>query len=61
MDNFATIEEANDFMTGKHFLENPIGTDFAPEELAEQLLRGVADKVIKTRIEIGPRGLPEGF
>lgn len=61
VDNFATVKEANDFMTGKEFLENPIGTDFDPEELAEQLRRGVADKVIKTRIEIGPRGLPESF
>jgi len=32
VDNFDTPEAANEFMTSKYFAENPIGTDFDPEE-----------------------------
>ena len=61
VDNFDNVEEANGFMAGEHFAENPIGTDFDPEELARNLQLGVEEKIIKKRVEVGPRGLPEGF
>lgn len=61
VDNFDNVEDANDFMTGGYFAENPIGTDFDPSELVEKLRSGVDEKTIKTRVEIGPRGLPENF
>ncbi|KAL6253127.1 hypothetical protein RBB50_000848 [Rhinocladiella similis] len=58
VDNFATIEEANDFMHGKYFAENPIGTDFDPEELIQRIKNGEDEETLKKRVEIGPRGLP---
>lgn len=62
VDNFDQDKEAADaFMRGDLFRENPIGTDFDPEELVERLRRGEDQTQIKTRIEIGPRGLPENF
>ncbi|KAJ9660317.1 hypothetical protein H2198_002625 [Neophaeococcomyces mojaviensis] len=61
VDNFATVEEANAFMKSEMFKQNPIGTDFDPETLIKRLESGEDDKKIKTRIEIGVRGLPEGF
>lgn len=61
VDNFDTVEAANAFMTSDLFKQNPIGTDFDPETLVERLEAGEDDKTIKTRKEIGVRGLPEGF
>lgn len=61
VDNFDTPEEAADFMNGPLFGENPIGTDFQPEQLIERLERGEDERSIKTRIEIGPRGLPAEY
>lgn len=61
VDNFDMIEEANDFMKSKYFKENPIGTDFDPEELISRLQNGVGEAVIKNRVEVGARGLPENF
>lgn len=58
VDNFDTVERANEFMGGKAFAENPIGTDFDPEELLERVKRGEQDDVLKKRVEIGPRDLP---
>lgn len=43
----------------KLFAENPIGTNFDPEEWIEKLESGVPESELKKRIEIGPRGLPE--
>ena len=57
VDNFDTVEEANDFMTSKYFAENPIGTDFDPEELVKKVEAGENHAAIKKRVEIGPRGL----
>ena len=61
VDNFDTIEAANDFMKSKYFKENPIGTDFDPEELISRLQNGEDEEIIKRRVEVGPRGLPENF
>lgn len=60
VDNFDSLEEANEFMSGGLFAENPIGTDFDPEELIQKMDRGVDESELKKRIEIGPRGMPEG-
>ncbi|KIW78345.1 hypothetical protein Z517_08180 [Fonsecaea pedrosoi CBS 271.37] len=59
VDNFETVEEANAFMTGREFAENPIGTDFDAEEWIERLKNGESEEVLKKRVEIGARALPE--
>jgi hypothetical protein len=58
VDNFNTIEEAKEFLKSPFFVENPIGTDFDPEELIRRLEAGEDEKVIKTKVERGPRLLP---
>lgn len=57
VDNFDTAEQANEFMAGKNFMENPIGTEFDPEDMIEGLKRGEPEHVLKRRVETGPRGL----
>ncbi|KIW34050.1 uncharacterized protein PV07_00852 [Cladophialophora immunda] len=57
VDNFDTAEAADEFIKGPLFGENPIGTDFDPEELIQRMQNGESDKDLKTRIEIGPRAL----
>ncbi|KAE8376602.1 Glyoxalase/Bleomycin resistance protein/Dihydroxybiphenyl dioxygenase [Aspergillus bertholletiae] len=59
VDNFDTPDEANEFMSTEAFAENPIGTDFDPEEMIRKLKAGEDDKVLKRRKEIGPRGPPD--
>ncbi|OAP57539.1 hypothetical protein AYL99_08277 [Fonsecaea erecta] len=61
VDNFDTVDEANAFMAGPLYRENPIGTDFHPEDLIKRLKSGEDHRSIKTRIEIGPRTLPDDF
>lgn len=61
VDNFDTVDEANAFMTSEAFKQNPIGTDFDPDTLVNRLEAGEDHGSIKQRIEIGVRGLPEGF
>jgi hypothetical protein len=58
VDNFDTADAATDFMMSKEFEENPIGTDFDPEDLIRRLKNEEDLRSIKTRIEIGPRGVP---
>lgn len=58
VDNFESPHEATDFMNSTLFSENPIGTDFDPEDLIKKLQSGVTESELKKRIEIGPRGLP---
>jgi catechol-2,3-dioxygenase len=58
VDNFDTNEKANAFMASKLFAENPIGTDFDPEDLVKRLKAGEDHAAIKKRIEIVPRILP---
>ncbi|KUL87817.1 hypothetical protein ZTR_03154 [Talaromyces verruculosus] len=60
VDNFPTPEEATAFMMSKEFIDNPLGTDFDPEELIERLRAGESDASIKRRKEIGPRTRPPG-
>ncbi|KAK5046784.1 hypothetical protein LTR84_007138 [Exophiala bonariae] len=55
VDNFDTIQEADEFMKTRSFSENPIGADFDPEDLIRRFFAGEADSSLKRRIEIGPR------
>lgn len=59
VDNFDTSEDANAFMSGTLFAENPVGTDFDPEVLYSRMQSGVDEKELKRRVEIGPRRMPE--
>lgn len=59
VDNFDTVAEATEFMTSVYFTENPIGTDFDPEQLIAALRNGEDERVLKKRREIGPRGMPD--
>lgn len=58
VENFEIVEKTNEFIRSPKFAENPIGTDFDPEELIKRLEAGEDEKIIKTRVEIGPRLLP---
>lgn len=57
VDNFDTIEEANEMMGSKAFADNPVGVDFDPEELVRKLERGVDQRELKKRANIGPRSI----
>jgi catechol-2,3-dioxygenase len=61
VDNFDTDDAAVKFMESAAFAENPIGTDFDPEEVIERIKAGEEDGVLKKRVEIGSRGIPEDF
>lgn len=72
VDNFDLPEEADAFMRGPLFVENPVGTDFDPEEWSDEVLskeradgsEGLSEediKRIKKRKEIGPRARVPGF
>ena len=73
VDNFDVPEDADDFMKGPLYGQNPMGTDFDADEWAAEILSKArpdgeeglsADTVkqMKTRKEIGERqSLPEGF
>ena len=56
VDNFDTVEEATQFMAGKEFMENPIGTDMDPEDYIARLKKGEPEANLRPRVEIGPRG-----
>ena len=56
VDNFDTNEDATAMMESPEFGENPLGTDFDPEELCAAVERGEDDTKLKMRKEIGPRG-----
>ena len=61
VDNFDDPDAATEFMKSKYFAENPIGTDFDPEEWITQISDGKAEAELKVRKEVGPRGLPDFF
>lgn len=61
VDNYEDPSEATKFMKSQEFGENPIGVDFDPEDYIRRLDAGEPEQLLKKRIEIGPRGLPEGF
>lgn len=58
VDNFATPDEATEYMLTPSFRENPIGTDFNPEELLRRLESGEDHWSIKKRVDSGPRTGP---
>lgn len=58
VDNYDTVEEANEFMMGEEFSINPIGVDFDPEALIRRLQSGEDRQIIKKRPQSGPRGIP---
>lgn len=66
VDNFDTNEEADAFMRGPEFAENPLGVDFDPDEWSERILSKVRKDgseglsmqelaALKKRPSIGPR------
>ncbi|KAL6250093.1 hypothetical protein RBB50_002394 [Rhinocladiella similis] len=55
VDNFDTVEKADEFMKSQSFSENPIGTEFDPEKLISRMLSGEEENVLKRRVESGPR------
>lgn len=55
VDNFDTVEQATQFMKSKEFEENPIGTEFDPENHISRLLAGEDPNSLKRRVEAGPR------
>lgn len=57
IDNFATSQEATDFMMSAEYAENPIGTDFDVEELIRRVEAGEDSAQIKKRPHNGPRGM----
>lgn len=59
VDNFDSVEETSAFMSGPEFAENSIGTGFDPEELIRSLEGGESEAVLKKRIEVGARSLPD--
>jgi catechol-2,3-dioxygenase len=59
VDNFDTVEDANAFMSGPAFAENPIGTDIDVEDMIQKLEAGEDEAVLKKRVEIGPRAVPD--
>ncbi|KIX99715.1 uncharacterized protein Z520_04351 [Fonsecaea multimorphosa CBS 102226] len=58
VDNFDDPDEQRRFLTSTTFRENPVGTDFDPEELKRRVNSGEDHASIKRRIEIGPRPFP---
>ena len=57
IDNFATMDEANDWIRSPAFDENPIGVDFDPDDLLARFRAGEPEAELKKRPNIGPRGL----
>ncbi|OAL20118.1 hypothetical protein AYO20_11555 [Fonsecaea nubica] len=57
VDNFDSAAEASAFMASPEFAQNPIGTDFDPEDLCRRLESKEDHRVIKKRVEIGARSL----
>ncbi|KAH8703386.1 glyoxalase bleomycin resistance protein dioxygenase [Talaromyces proteolyticus] len=58
VDNFETMEEAFAFTNSEAFHINPIGTDFDPDEFVQRVRSGEDHRLIKKRVEIGPRKFP---
>jgi catechol-2,3-dioxygenase len=55
VDNFDTPEEAATYMKSLSFLENPMGSDFDPEEFVRRVRSGEDHSTIKKRLDVGPR------
>jgi hypothetical protein len=57
VDVYATNEEANAFMNGPGFAQNPIGVEFDPDELVKRLRSGEPESnflVRKEHLPIAP-------
>jgi catechol-2,3-dioxygenase len=59
VENFESVDEVAKFMVSKHFAENPIGTDFDPEDHISRIKSGEDEGSLKKRVEIGARALPD--
>ena len=57
VDNFATAEQANDFMR-EHYAENPIGILFDPEELIARYEAGEPLEALRQRPKLPPGKTP---
>jgi catechol-2,3-dioxygenase len=57
VDNFNTSEEAVAYMKSPSFLENPMGSDFDPEEFVRRVRSGEDHSSIKKRLDVGPRNI----
>ncbi|KAL2783216.1 Glyoxalase/Bleomycin resistance protein/Dihydroxybiphenyl dioxygenase [Aspergillus keveii] len=55
VDNFATPQEARDFMASEEYRRNPIGVDLDVDELIQRVRSGEDEAAIKKRPEIGQR------
>jgi catechol 2,3-dioxygenase-like lactoylglutathione lyase family enzyme len=58
VDSFATADEANAYMRGDAFSSNPIGVNFDPDELVEQIKKGVPEQELLARPEGPPAPIP---
>jgi catechol-2,3-dioxygenase len=58
VDNMS-LEDAVAFMKSPEFLENPLGMDFDPEAFVKRIENGEDEKDIKTRKNIGKRGMSD--
>jgi hypothetical protein len=58
VENFETMKEANAYIESAAFQENPLGTDFDPEELVRRVRSGEGEDSIKARPNVGPRSFP---
>ena len=56
-DSFEDNDEATEFMKGENFKQNPIGTDFNPEEMIRKLEEDNDWQGWRVRTEIGKRGI----
>ena len=56
VDCFDTNEEATAFMMSEKFKQNPIGTDYDPEEMIKKLQEDADWEGWRERREIGQRG-----
>lgn len=59
VDNYDTIEAATEFFFTDAFARNPIGVDFDPAALRQQLLAGGDEKALKLRPPSGARGVED--
>ncbi|MCJ1376670.1 hypothetical protein MMC20_007915 [Loxospora ochrophaea] len=59
VDNFETVEGANEFIGSEAFQRNPVGADFDPEELLKRVRSGEAEAELKERADVGPRAFPD--
>lgn len=59
VENFESVAESGKFFFSEAFAENPIGTEFDPEDLLARLRAGEPEEDLKRRPDIGKRGLAD--